>query len=407
MKLVIIEPLGVEEEKLMEIAHKALPDSVEIVSYQTKVTDTESLIERGKDADIIMVANLPLNAEVIKGCKNLKMLAVAFTGIDHIAMDACKEQGITVCNCAGYSNAAVSDLVFGLLISLYRNIISCDQVVREEGTKDGLVGFELEGKKFGVIGTGAIGTRVAKIAQAFGCEVYGIDHIAMDACKEQGITVCNCAGYSNAAVSDLVFGLLISLYRNIISCDQVVREEGTKDGLVGFELEGKKFGVIGTGAIGTRVAKIAQAFGCEVYAYSRTVKDLPGIQFVGLEELLYNCDIISLHVPLNESTKGLIGKDEIALMKPDAVLINTARGPVVDSEALAEALNNGKIAGAAVDVFENEPPVSKDHPLLHAKNLIATPHVAFATKEALVKRAIIDFDNVKCWMEGKPVNVMN
>ena len=101
MKLVIIEPLGVEEEKLMEIAHKALLDSVEIVSYQTKVTDTESLIERGKDADIIMVANLPLNAEVIKGCKNLKMLAVAFTGIDHIAMDACKEQGITVCNCAG------------------------------------------------------------------------------------------------------------------------------------------------------------------------------------------------------------------------------------------------------------------------------------------------------------------
>ena len=270
MKLVIIEPLGVEEEKLMEIAHKALPDSVEIVSYQTKVTDTESLIERGKDADIIMVANLPLNAEVIKGCKNLKMLAVAFTGFD-----------------------------------------------------------------------------------------------------------------------------------------QVVREEGTKDGLVGFELEGKKFGVIGTGAIGTRVAKIAQAFGCEVYAYSRTVKDLPRIQFVGLEELLYNCDIISLHVPLNESTKGLIGKDEIALMKPDAVLINTARGPIVDSEALAEALNNGKIAGAAVDVFENEPPVSKDHPLLHAKNLIATPHVAFATKEALVKRAIIDFDNVKCWMEGKPVNVMN
>ena len=94
MKLVIIEPLGVEEEKLMEIAHKALPDSVEIVSYQTKVTDTESLIERGKDADIIMVANLPLNAEVIKGCKNLKMLAVAFTGIDHIAMAACKDTQI-------------------------------------------------------------------------------------------------------------------------------------------------------------------------------------------------------------------------------------------------------------------------------------------------------------------------
>ena len=314
MKLVIIEPLGVEEEKLMEIAHKALTDSVEIVSYQTKVTDTESLIERGKDADIIMVANLPLNADVIKGCKHLKMLAVAFTGIDHIAMDAC---------------------------------------------------------------------------------------------KERGITVCNCAGYSNAAVSDLVFGLLISLYRNIISCNEVVREEGTKDGLVGFELEGKKFGVVGTGAIGSRVANIAQAFGCEVYAYSRTVKDLAGVQYVGLEELLSTCDIISLHVPLNEDTRALINKENIALMKPEAVLINTARGPVVDSKALAEALNNDQIAGAAVDVFENEPPVVKDHPLLHAKNLIATPHIAFATKEALVKRAIIDFDNVKYWMEGNPRNVMN
>ena len=94
-------------------------------------------------------------------------------------------------------------------------------------------------------------------------------------------------------------------------------------------------------------------------------------------------------------------------MKPNAVLINTARGPVVDSKALADALNEGKIAGAAVDVFENEPPVAKDYPLLHAKNLIATPHVAFATKEALVKRAIIDFDNVKYWMEGNPENVMN
>lgn len=314
MKLVIIEPLGVDEPLLMEIAKKALGDSVEIVSYDTKVTDTESLIQRGKDADIIMVANLPLNAEVIYGCKNLKMLAVAFTGIDHIAMDAC---------------------------------------------------------------------------------------------NERGITVCNCAGYSNAAVSDLVFGMLISLYRNVIPCNEVVRQEGTKDGLIGFELEGKKFGVVGTGAIGTRVANIAKAFGCEVYAYSRTKKELEGITYVELDELLSICDIVSLHVPLNESTKGLIDQEKIALMKRKAVLINTARGPVVDSEALAQALNEEKIAGAAVDVFETEPPIKKDHPLLKAKNLIATPHVAFATKEALIKRAIIDFDNVKYWIEGQPINVMN
>lgn len=314
MKLVIIEPLGVEENLLMDIAKKALSNTVEIVSYNTKVTDTKSLIERGKEADVIMVANLPLNAEVINGCENLKMLAVAFTGIDHIDMDAC---------------------------------------------------------------------------------------------RKRGIVVSNCAGYSNAAVSDLVFGLLISLYRNIIPCNDVVRNEGTKEGLVGLELEGKKFGVIGTGAIGTRVANIAKAFGCEVYAYSRTKKELPGITYVDLPELLAVCDIVSLHVPLNDKTKGMIGRDQLACMKKEAVLINTARGPVVDSEALANALNEERISGAAVDVFEEEPPVAKDHPLFSAKNLIATPHVAFATKEALIKRAKIDFDNVKYWLEGNPVNVMN
>ena len=275
MKLVIIEPLGVEKETLLEIADKAVGGDTEIVYYDTRVTDDATLIERGKDADIIVVANLPLNETVIDGCRNLKLLAVAFTGIDHI-----------------------------------------------------------------------------------------------------------------------------------IPCNEVVRKSGTKDGLVGFELEGKKFGVIGTGAIGSRVAAIAQAFGCEVYAYSRTRKDLPGVIWMELGELLETCDIISLHVPLNEKTREMIGEAELAKMKPGAVLINTARGPVVDSTALAKALNDGKIAGAAVDVFETEPPVPEDHPLLHAKNLIATPHVAFATKEALIKRAIIDFDNVRKYLDGTPQNVM-
>lgn len=313
MKLVIIEPLGVEQEKLLKMAEETLGNSLEIVYYDNRTTDTQTLIERGKDADIIAVSNLPLNKEVIEGCKNLKMLAVAFTGVDHIAMDACRE----------------------------RNIV-----------------------------------------------------------------VSNCAGYSNAAVSDLVFGLLISLYRNIIPCNEVVRKAGTKDGLVGFELEGKKFGVVGTGAIGSRVASIAKAFGCEVYAYSRTVKEIEGVNFVDLDTLLSTCDIVSLHVPLNNATKGLINSEKLSLMKKNAVLINTARGPVVDSQALADALNQGKIAGACVDVFEVEPPVAVDHPLLSAKNLIATPHIAFATKEALVKRAVIVFDNVKAFLAGNPQNVM-
>lgn len=312
MKLVVIEPLGVEKSQFLSMAEEILGDRVELVLYDTRVTDNEMLIERGKDADIIMVANLPMNEEVILGCHNLKLLAVAFTGLDHIAMEACRAKGITVCNCAGYSNAAVSDLVFGMLITLYRNVIPCNERVR--------VG-------------------------------------------------------------------------------------GTKDGLIGMELEGKKFGVIGTGAIGSRVANIASAFGCEVYAYSRTKKELPNVTYVSLEELLSHCDIVSLHVPLSEETRGLINRDRLALMKKTSVLINTARGPVVDSEALAEALNEGKIAGACVDVFEMEPPVPQEHPLLHAKNLIATPHIAFATKEALVKRAIINLNNVKYWLEGNPINV--
>ena len=313
MKLVIIEPLGVEDEKLLSMAAEALPDSLKIQYFDTRTTDTAELIARGKDADIIAVSNLPLNADVINGCENLKMLAVAFTGTDHIAMDAC---------------------------------------------------------------------------------------------RAKGVTVCNCSGYSNAAVSDLVFGMIVALYRRMIACDRVVREGGTKDGLIGFEMEGKKFGVVGTGAIGLKVAAIAQAFGCQVYAYSRTKKDIPGITYVDLDTLLSTCDIVSLHTPLNDATRGMIGKEQLALMKPNAILINTARGPVVDSAALAEALNSGKIAGAGIDVFEGEPPIAKDHPLLTAKNVIATPHVAFATKEALVKQAVIVFDNIVKWMDGNPQNVI-
>lgn len=313
MKLVIIEPLGVEKEKLLSMAQEALSGRMEIVYYDTRTTDTKELIQRGEDADVIVVSNLSLNGDVIRGCRNLKLLSVAFTGVDHIDMAAC---------------------------------------------------------------------------------------------RERGITVCNCAGYSTCAVADLVFGLLISLYRNIIPCDSVCRREGTKDGLVGFELEGKTFGVIGTGAIGLRVAAIAQAFGCRVLAFSRTVKEIPGITYVELDTLLEESDIISLHVPLNDATRGMIGAEEIQKMKKSAVLINTARGPVTDANALSEALKAGRIAGACVDVFENEPPVAADHPLFSAPNTIVTPHIAFATREAMVKRAVTVFENVKLYLKGTPQNVM-
>lgn len=313
MKLVIMEPLGVEKTKLLTMAEAVLDSTVEIVYHDTRVTDTQTLIERGQDADILLVSNLPLNGDVIRGCGKLKMISVAFTGVDHIALDAC---------------------------------------------------------------------------------------------KEKGVLVSNSAGYSTAAVADLVFGLLIGIYRNISACDRVVRQEGTKDGLVGFELEGKKFGVIGTGAIGLRVASIAKAFGCEVLAWSRTKKEAAGITYTDLDSLLSTCDIVSLHVPLTPETKGLIGEAQLKLMKSNAVLINTARGPVVDSEALARALKDKVIHAAGVDVFETEPPIPSGHPLFSAPNLLAAPHVAFATKEALEKRAVIVLNNVNLWMAGTPQNVI-
>ena len=215
MKIVAIEPLGVEENLLRSIAKQRLKEEHELVIYKDRASSSEELIARGIGAEAIIVANQPLPAEVIASLPSLKMLSVAFTGVDHIPLPAC---------------------------------------------------------------------------------------------REQGITVSNCAGYSTAAVADLVFGLLLSLYRRIPACNETVRKEGTKDGLVGFELEGKKFGVVGAGAIGMRVAQIAAAFGCEVYAYSRTQKELTGVKFVSLDELLCSCDIISLHTPLNEQTRGLIGK---------------------------------------------------------------------------------------------------
>ena len=316
MKIVVMEPLGVALEKINALAAALQAAGHEFVYYTIKETQQDKLLARVQDADIIMLANQPLSAEIINACPKLKMLSVAFTGVDHVALDACRA----------------------------RNIL-----------------------------------------------------------------VCNAAGYSTNAVAELTFGLAISVIRNIVPCDARCRKAGTKDGLVGFELFGKTFGVVGTGAIGARVAKIAAAFGCKVLAYSRTAKQElvdAGVQYVSLDELLVKSDFVSLHVPLTDATRGLINADAIAKMKQGAVLLNTARGPVVDSAALAEALNAGKLAGAGIDVFEGEPPIAEDHPLCSAKNTVLTPHVAFASREALETRADIVFANIEKWLNGAPQNVV-
>lgn len=314
MKIVFLEPLGISEELLKEKISSVIDEAEhEIIYYKDRQEDTDTLIERSKDADIVVLSNFKYGREVMESCPSLKMVCVAFTGVDHVDIDYCREKGITVCNCAGYSTSAVADIVFAMVISLARNIIPC-----QDKAKNG----------------------------------------------------------------------------------------GTKDGLVGFELDGKTFGIIGTGAIGTRVAKIANAFGCKVIAYSRTKKDLPDVEFVTMEELLKKSDIVSLHVPQTPETTGLIGKEQLELMKPEAILINTARGPVVDSAALAAALKNGTIAAAGVDVFNCEPPLPAEEPLLAAPNTLLTPHIAFASHQAFEKRADIVAENIKYWLEGKPQNVI-
>lgn len=314
MKIVFLEPLGITEENLSERISKKLGNLCEIVYHKDRNEDIKTLIERSKDADVVVLSNIKYPREVIEKCDNLKMICVAFTGFDHV------------------------------------DILSC---------------------------------------------------------KEKNVEVCNCAGYSTVAVADVVFGMVLSLSRNLIECNNVVRNEGTKDGLVGFELEGKTFGVLGLGAIGLRVATIAKAFGCKVLAYSRTEKQIEGIEFVDKETLLRESDIVSLHVPQNDETLNLISKNELELMKKTAFLINTARGPVVNSEDLANALRCGDIAGAGVDVFETEPPIEKEHPLLNCPNVIATPHIAFASVQAFEKRADIVASNIKSWIDGNLQNKAN
>ncbi len=237
----------------------------------------------------------------------------------------------------------------------------------------------------------------------------GIDHVGTDVCLERGIHISNAGGYCDDAVAELAVGLTLDCLRNISACNSAIRNGKTKDGLVGFELSGKTVGIVGTGSIGCHTAEIFKAFGCKLLGYSRSVRPRAeeiGIKYVTLDELMQQSDIISVHTPLTPATEKLISREKIALMKPNSILINTSRGAVVDSEALADALNSGKIGAAGIDVFETEPPLPGDHPLLTAKNVVATPHIGFATKESIERRAEMVFENIYRWLEGDIIRKM-
>ena len=305
MKIVAVEPIGISAERAQEIKQDLANKGHEFVWYADRKEDAATLVERMKDAEVVIVSNIPIPAEVLSQCPNLQFLNVAFTGLDHIDLEYC---------------------------------------------------------------------------------------------KAHNILVKNASGYATEAVAELAVGLMIDVFRKISFLDGSIRQGGVRGAFLGRELRGKTVGIVGTGAIGTRTAELLKAFGCRVIAWSRTHKPEVmnlGVAYVTLEALMRDSDIISLHVPLTGETKHLISKEMLALCKPTAILINTARGNVVDMDALAECLRDGKIAGAGIDVYEKEPPLSADHPLLNAPNCVCVPHVGYATREAFDDRIEIILGNLE------------
>jgi len=310
MHIILTEPLGISENALRDLAAPLIAAGHEFTFYPDKAADDVILFERLKDADIALIANRPLPESVLEKCPKLQYIDVAFTGVDHVAMDFCLQKNIPVSNCAGYSDQTVAELTIGFAIALLRKLPACDKAVRSGGTSALLRGREIAGRTVGVIGLGRIGRRTAQLFSGFGARV--------------------------------------------IACDPIPSG------------------------------------------------DFP---MVSLNELLSTSDIVTLHAPNIPKTRKMLGEKQFALMQPHALFINCARGALVDAQALADALNNDVIAGAAIDVFDLEPPLPLDEPLLQAKNCILAPHVAYLSDESMLRRAQIVFDNLAAYLAGQPRNL--
>jgi phosphoglycerate dehydrogenase-like enzyme len=299
MNIKIIEPIGQSEAAIRSRLRALLEKGGHhLLVFDTRGMSDAELIKNVSDADVLLLSNRPLSRVVIEACPKLKLICVAFTGIDHVDQESCQARRIIVENAAGYAVHAVSELAIGLMIALLRRIVAADATIRTGDTNRELIGHELFGKTLGVIGCGHIGLQVARLANAFGCHVLGFEHHAL-------------------------------------------------------------------GGV-----------------------DLP-LELVELDELLSRSDIVSLHLPLTAATRGLIGREQLAHMKHSAILINTARGPVVDQLALVEALEQNRLAGAGLDVFDTEPPLPAGHPILKAPNTVLVPHIGFETFEAMSAKADI------------------
>jgi D-3-phosphoglycerate dehydrogenase len=234
----------------------------------------------------------------------------------------------------------------------------------------------------------------------------GTDSVDLEAARRLGITVCNIPGRTAAIVAEHALALMFAAARQAWFQTNEIKQ-GRWTGLDNVYLGGKTLGLLGAGSIAVEMARLGRAVGMKVLAWTyRPTEDRArqmGVTFVGLEELLRGSDVVSVHLKLTEQSRGLLGARELALMKPGALLVNTARGAIVDSKALADALNSGHLAGAGVDVFEVEP-APADHPLLSCAHVILTPHNADQTPEGLeiLNRGVVD--NVIAFLEGRPQN---
>ncbi len=240
----------------------------------------------------------------------------------------------------------------------------------------------------------------------------GYNIVDIKAAKDRGIIVTNIPAYSTDSVAQMVFAHLLNITQRVQHYTDEIRN-GRWSNSEDFcfwdtpliELRGKKIGLVGLGHTGFSTARIAFGFGMQVYAYtSKSPFQLPPeIKKMEMDELFSECDIISLHCPLTESTHELVNARRLSLMKPTSILINTGRGPLINEQALADALNQGTLFAAGLDVLTQEPP-HKDNPLLTAKNCYITPHIAWASKAARQRLMQIMLDNIKAYIDGKPIN---
>lgn len=245
------------------------------------------------------------------------------------------------------------------------------------------------------------------------CEAgTGYNNINLEATRKKGITVCNIPAYSTERVAHTAIMMILNLssamqvQMKMLACGN--HDNFTRNLQVPHvEVNGKTLGIIGAGHIGRKVIQIAQALDMNILVYTRTPReDEKGIRYVSLEELLRNSDYVSMHCPLTESTKHMINKESLSLMKPSAFIINTSRGALIDEAALIEALENGTIAGAGLDVQETEPP-EEASPLYTMDQILLTPHMGWKGLETRQRLVSILADNIKQFMEGNPINVVS